>query len=391
MSLYKRKGSKYWWYKFKFKGKPYRQSTGKTSSRKAAADEEDRKAQVRRIWLGLEQEKPKTAPAEVPKFKTYAEEWLDVYVKVNCKEGTYLLNKQIIDDHLEPAFGHKRLDAITRPMIEVFIAKKIAKKLSKATVRNCISVLRVILAKAVRDEVLQVNRASGMGRFSKETGGKAARKHVQPLTEAEVQLFLAKAREKSFVLYAFYLTAILTGMRISELIGLHWGDVDRINHRLYVRRAVTHRREETPKNHHQRQIDMADQLEPVLEQLRKYRAEEWLKKGKPMPDWVFCNDEGSHLNEFIFRMRKFYPLIKALKMRAFRIHDLRHTFASMHLAHGASINWLKEQMGHHSIQVTVDTYGHLIPTETRTAANRLGAAIVNAPPQPEAAQAQAAS
>src|SRR5262249_35693947 len=72
-------------------------------------------------------------------------------------------------------------------------------------------------------------------------------------------------------------------------------------------------------------------------------------------------------------MRKFYPLITAAKLRKF--HDLRYTFASMHLKNGASVTWVKEQTGHHSIQVIVDHYGHLIPRENRAAASGLGAAI----------------
>jgi hypothetical protein len=87
---------------------------------------------------------------------------------MNCKEGTYRLNKQIIDDHLEPAFGRKKLDEITTSMIEAFIAKKIRQKKSKTTVRNYTSVLKGILSKAVKDEILTVNRGSNMGRFQKE-------------------------------------------------------------------------------------------------------------------------------------------------------------------------------------------------------------------------------
>jgi len=300
-------------------------------------------------------------------------------VKVNCKQGTYRLNKQIIDDHLEPAFGKKKLDDITRPMIEAFIARKIGEKKSKATVRNYMSVLRGILSKAVKDEILTVNRASNMGRFQKETSSKAAAKKIVPLTPAELQVLFAKAKEEDFVLYAFLLTAVLTGLRISELIGLQWRDIDTVNRVLYVKRAVTHRRIETPKSHNLRTVDLSVDLEPVLEELRKHRKEQWLKKGKSMPDWVFCNDEGNHLNEFLFRMRKFYPLIKAVKMRSFRIHDLRHTYASLMLQNGESVTYVKEQMGHHSIQITVDTYGHLIPGANRAAADRLSAMVLNPP------------
>ena len=118
-----------------------------------------------------------------------------------------------------------------------------------------------------------------MGRFQKETSSKAAAKKIVPLTPAELQIFLQKAEEKDFVLYAFFLTAVLTGLRISELIGLQWGDIDPVNHVLYVKCAVTHRREETPKSHNLRTVDLSKDLEPVLEKLRTHRKEQWLKKG----------------------------------------------------------------------------------------------------------------
>jgi integrase len=102
-----------------------------------------------------------------------------------------------------------------------------------------------------------------------------------------------------------------------------------------------------------------------------------------MPDWVFCSDEGNFMNEYNFRTRKFYPLFRKkegedekLQLRQIRLHDLRHTYASLMLQQGESVTYVKEQMGHHSIQVTVDLYGHLIPGANRAAANRLEAKIL---------------
>jgi integrase len=399
--VFKRENSKFYWYKFMFNGKYIRESAKTSSKRKAEKAEEERRTQLRRIALGLEKPpKPLKPEVVVPKFEGFAKDWLELYVKVNCKEGTYRLNKQIVEDHLSPTFGKKNLDEITRPMIEAFIAKKLSQKkqrkkkddknadqtLSKATVRNYMSILRGILSKAVKDEVLSVNRASNMGRFQKETSSRAAAKKIVPLTPAELQVLLSKAREKDFVLYAFFLTAVLTGLRISEMIGLQWGDWDPVNHVLYIKRAVTHRRIETPKSHNLRTVDVSDELQTALEQLRTFRKEQWLKKGQPVPEWVFCNDEGNYLNELLFRMRKFYPLITAAKLRKFRIHDLRHTYASLMLQNGESVTYVKEQMGHHSIQITVDTYGHLIPGANRAAADRLSATILT----PAKAEAQTA-
>jgi len=90
-----------------------------------------------------------------------------------------------------------------------------------------------------------------------------------------------------------------------------------------------------------------------------------------MPVWVFINEEGRQLDHGNFRRRVFYPILTKAGLRRIRFHDLRHTFASLLLQQGESPQYVKEQMGHHSIQVTVDIYGHLIPGANRKAVDRL--------------------
>ena len=94
---------------------------------------------------------------------------------------------------------------------------------------------------------------------------------------------------------------------------------------------------------------------------------------------MFCSDDGDFMNEYNFRTRKFYPLFKKkqngdpkLELRQIRLHDLRHTYPSLMLQNGESVTYLR----HHSIQVTVDLYGHLIPGANRAAANRLQSFIL---------------
>jgi integrase len=153
-----------------------------------------------------------------------------------------------------------------------------------------------------------------------------------------------------------------------------------------VKRAVSRRRVETPKNHLQRRIDLSDELARVLQDLHRRRKEKWFRKGKPVPEWVFCNEDGNYLNEFNFRTRNFYPLLEKAGLRRVRVHDLRHAYASLMLQQGESPAYVKEQMGHHYIQITVDLYGHLIPGGNRAAANRLQTHIL---PASTAAAAQA--
>jgi integrase len=93
--------------------------------------------------------------------------------------------------------------------------------------------------------------------------------------------------------------------------------------------------------------------------------------GQDIPLWIFINEEGQPLDHHNFRKRIFEKLLVRAGVRRIRFHDLRHTFASLLLQQRESPQYVKEQMGHHSIQVTVDTYGHLIPGSNRSAVDRL--------------------
>jgi integrase len=77
------------------------------------------------------------------------------------------------------------------------------------------------------------------------------------------------------------------------------------------------------------------------------------------------------INSFNLRPRVFHAALEKAGLRRIRIHDLRHTFASLLLQNGESIVYVKDQLGHGSISITVDTYGHLVPGANRQAVDRL--------------------
>jgi integrase len=72
-----------------------------------------------------------------------------------------------------------------------------------------------------------------------------------------------------------------------------------------------------------------------------------------------------------FRRRAFRKLLEKADVPQIRIHDIRHTFASLLLSQGEPLHYVKEQLGHASIQTTVDVYGHIVPGSNRNAVNRL--------------------
>jgi len=136
------------------------------------------------------------------------------------------------------------------------------------------------------------------------------------------------------------------------------------NRYILVRHNYVNREFTTPKSKKTRRVDVSLQLWSVLLELRDRRMLEAFAAGKTasiLDELVFPSPEGSVLDPDNLIKRYFLPIIEHAGLRRFRFHDLRHTFGSMLIQKSASLAYVKEQMGHSSIQVTVDTYGHLIP------------------------------
>jgi integrase len=120
---------------------------------------------------------------------------------------------------------------------------------------------------------------------------------------------------------------------------------------------------------------MSDQLYFVLKRLYNQRKEEALKDGKNEPVSIVFHTKGQYTSQNTVRNIWKRLLVKCeLNYRKF--HSTRHTFASLLINNNESLAYIKELMGHHSIQMTVDVYGHLLPSENRDAVNSLDDASI---------------
>ncbi|MBI3249566.1 MAG: site-specific integrase [Deltaproteobacteria bacterium] len=161
---------------------------------------------------------------------------------------------------------------------------------------------------------------------------------------------------------------------MNEAVALQWGDLDFHGRFIEVRRNYSPlaRRTFTPKRGKGRRVDMSKMLTEALAALLVERKKETLKKGwGEVPEWVFIGEEGTLIDPDNFRSRVWSKLLQKAGFRHVRLHDLRHTFASLFIQQGESLAYVKEQMGHHSIQVSVDIYGHLVPGGNKAAVDRL--------------------
>jgi len=328
----------------------------------------------------------KPSPVDTKRtFKEYAEGWLDTYAKTEIKESTRREYTAVLRNHLYPALGSLPFVKIRREHVRRLIAEKSEAGLSRSTIRNILAPLREVYNNAIDDGLASFNPASRVGKFNKR---KSAENKINPLTRKELSTLLEKTRERMPHYYPLLLCAGRSGLREGELIGLRPSDLDFNGRFIEVQRSISRGKVTTPKNGKARRVDMSLQLTNTLDALVAAKKAEALKRetAKPanerrhpdeviaevMDDWLFTTpNDGKQLDPNNMRKRVFYRCLDFAELRRVRFHDLRHTFASLLIQQGESLVYVKDQLGHHSIQITVDTYGHLVPGGNRQAVDRL--------------------
>lgn len=194
------------------------------------------------------------------------------------------------------------------------------------------------------------------------------------LNPEEIRLLLEHSPEPDKTIF---LIAILTGMRKGEVLALQWGDVDWNSDTIYVRRSLRFKMRknidtedrrwwfDSPKTKYStRAIIMSPHLKEALENHRFNQTVEFAQKDKgkkPLnaDELIFTNDAGCPVDPDNIIKRKFHPALERAGLRKIRFHDLRHTFASLLIDQGENIKFIQSQLGHASIQTTLDRYGHL--------------------------------
>lgn len=306
--------------------------------------------------------------SQMPTFKEYAEQWLTTDIKATRRHSTYERYRDILKGHVYPEIGTKRLDEIGRADIRKLLLGLHKNGYSRSTICLVRDVISGPFGCAIDDELLSVNPVQGILKRLKLERSRGA--EVSPMTPEEVSLFLGVCKESYPEYHHFFLCAFRTGMRLGELLALEWGDIDWNSKYIMVQRSYKRDRVEKTKTGKARRVDMSDQLAVGLKQLLIARKKEALKDGREAPHRVVFHRNGKHMAQNYIR-RIFKRALGKAGLRDMRLHDTRHTFASLLLSNGESPVYVKEQLGHSSIQMTVDIYGHLIPSSNRHAVNKL--------------------
>ncbi|MFH1925668.1 MAG: site-specific integrase [Chloroflexota bacterium] len=284
-------------------------------------------------------------------------QWLTGYVKTNCSTRTLDGYQSIIERHLIPALGDTQLKHLHPQMIQAYYGKA-CETLSARTVHHQHRVLSQSLKYAVRQGYLGRNPAELVDPPSPKG------KTMRTLNQDEVEVLLETAQDSYY--YPVYYTAVSTGLRQAELLGLRWRDIDlymlsiSVSQVLYKRQGVCQFKE--PKTQHsRRRVAMTPKLALFLREYKAERERLYQQLGKQftLDTLVFASVEDKPLDPCVLT-HNFSRLCKRAGLENVRFHDLRHTFASLMLLRGAKPKVISEALGHASVAFTMDVYSHII-------------------------------
>ena len=358
----------------------WRDPTGKRFIETVDGNREDAERRLAEVVGAGKQAAPKRLT-----FEEYGKFWLENVAVGTIKATTFQEYEAVLRNHANPLLGSRPLAKINRKMIRELIALKKKEGYDQNTIKNILAPIRGIFNHAIDEGAAYMNPAARLGKQTKVNAGQIEKK-IDPLSREEVAAMLETAADTLPHLYPFFLCAPRTGIRLGELIALKGIDVDFRGRFIHVQRNLARGAITTPKNGKTRKVDMSAKLAEVLDAMLSKRRAAALEKemqkepgerrdaaavvNAVMEDWLFETPAGTQLDPSNVR-KVFNKLLTAAKLRRVRFHDLRHTFASLLLAQGESLAYVKDQMGHSSINVTVDVYGHLVPGGNRAAVDKL--------------------
>jgi integrase len=306
--------------------------------------------------IGVQEDDGRYAPQQSIRFKEWGERWRQ---SLERKQTTIDSYRSTIEYATE-AFGW----VIVRRLRTSHLAKlnELLKQtgLSPSTRAKHLRVLNACLSSAVEH-----GYAGTIPKLPKAERPRPTRKEAAYFENDEIPRLFAQVEEG--VYRVLFLTALKTGTRLGELCALTWADLDLVEAVIRVRRSYTDGHLSTPKNHERRDVDVTADLVELL-------GEWWGELGRPEDDQlVFPGETASgHLNPTTVLRRELYPAMVLARVpregptgekRTF--HSFRHTYAKRALENGRRITWLSRHLGHSSLKVTTDVYGHFERAERR--------------------------
>ena len=304
------------------------------------------------------------------------EGWLHAWL-ANCSahltHSSSYQRKQYARLYIIPYIGNKKLKDLCPNDVRGLYMILVKRGLADNTIRNTRNVLRAALNQAVEDEILKKNVAQ---KIVPPQSVKPPRE-IKALSDDEVVRLCDALRNEEWGTMLF--VDLFTGMRKSELIGLTWDCVDFTNQTVHLYRQLkllegTGKYAFTQlKNKKERTIYPPACVFDVLKSVQKKQFEWRLRCGeswKNKDNFVFTKWDGSHISHR-GAYQAFKRVVKKIGVPEARLHDLRHTYATLSLQNGVDPKTISQMLGHATVKFTLDVYTHLTNTSAKNAADKM--------------------
>lgn len=290
----------------------------------------------------------------------YLEHWLEVAAKPRLDSSTHKEYGNMMRRYVYSPLGNKKLTKLTPIDIQEVYSDMTNSGLSARVVRYTHAVLSNSLTQAVKWRILSQNPAQYVDL------PKQRKTEMKCLSEKEVQLFLELAKQDTH--YVLFTVMVSTGVRIGEVLGLKWVDFDPVKNVITIQRSWGRLGKgygfKPPKTKCGfRNVTIPMSLTQLL--LEHKKAQPWES------ELIFPSQNNTPLNERNITNRHFKPLLKQAELPDIRLYDLRHTHATLLLNADVHPKIVSERLGHSSIQLTLDTYSHVLPNMQQESAEKL--------------------
>ncbi len=304
--------------------------------------------------------------------------WLQDYCQANLSPRTWEMYDWLLHKHVIPEIGNVHLTQLKPQALQHLFSQKLSGGLSNRTVQIIRNVLHKAFESAVKMGTLARNPVDATD------NPKIKRRAMQTMSETDLHLFLEMARGTEY--YALFYFLLFTGVRRGEALALRWSDVDLLLCQTTITRTMQYLHSATldnrisfkaPKSNKGRLVSLSPSTCLVLTEHRQQQEALRQKLGLPQldnDDLVFCHYDGKPLLPDSIT-HAWVKLARRCGLAGIRLHDARHTHASLMLLKGIHPKIVQERLGHASIAVTLDIYSHVTPGLQQAAADKFDEVI----------------
>ncbi|PFL46652.1 tyrosine-type recombinase/integrase [Bacillus cereus] len=305
-------------------------------------------------------------------FKDFIEEWLQKYAKTNLQKTTVSNYIHILNTHIIPTLGHKKVEDIkTIHLVTLFHENLPTKGLATTTINSIHTRVKMLFKKACEWEFIKKNPMDGVSKL------KGKKQEMQPYDQKEIIKILALTEQEEEMNKMLFQLAIVTGMRRGELLGLEWGHIDFDNDMIHIQQTVVRAGKEIllkePKtSKSKRTISIPPAFTAKLKQYKKHCAEKRIACGDLWEGeehfFLFSTWTGKPLTPEKASSRWQYFTQKH-GLRHIKLHGLRSTHATYLLTQGENLKVISERLGHSDIQTTMNIYAHVLEEANKKASS----------------------